>query len=193
MSFNEKLNALVRFSVYLTIILYMYNFNYLNLYIVILVMGITYLIHYFKKTKPIQIDSLNNYDSANNLNKQIYNKYNKKTTCRKPTKDNPFMNWLVTDKNYKTACDTDDKNIKKQINKYFNTNLYQNVGDVYQNNNSQRQYYTTPVSSGMSDQGGFANWLYNTPRTCKEGNGNQCVANNSKMFLSDTDYQYRYK
>ena len=38
MSFNQKLNSMVRFALYLTIILYCYNFNYLNIYILICVM-----------------------------------------------------------------------------------------------------------------------------------------------------------
>ena len=190
MTFNQKLNSVVRFSLYLTVILYLYNFNYLNLYILIGVMLATYFIYSFRDSKNIKIESINNFDSATNYRKK--NKTKNPKTCRKPTKDNPFMNWGVYDKTFKKACDINDIDVKDKIEKDFNEGLYQNIGDVYQKNNSQRQYYTMPVSSGISEQTDFANWLYGVPPTCKEGNGEQCVANNSKNFLADTDMKYRY-
>lgn len=193
MHMNEKLNALVRFSIYLAVILYLYNFNYLNLYIPIVTFIITYVIYNLKNNKTEHVDSLNDYDSAETIKKEIYKKYKRKQNCRKPTKDNPFMNWLITDKVNKNACNIDTPEIKQQVDDYFNKDLYQNIGDVYQNNNSQRQYYTAPVNSGISNQEDFANWLYNIPKTCKEGNGNQCIANKPKLFLSDTQYKYRYR
>ena len=45
MTFNQKLNSFVRFSLYLTVILYLYNFNYLNLYMPMGVMSATYFIY----------------------------------------------------------------------------------------------------------------------------------------------------
>ena len=33
-----------------------------------------------------------------------------------------------------------------------------------------------PGRDGIPDQGGFANWLYRTTSTCKEGNGIACLA-----------------
>ena len=190
MSFNQKLNSVVRFALYLTIILYLYNFNYLNLYILIGVMLSTYFIYSFRDSKNIKIESINNFDSAANYKKN--NKIKNPKTCRKPTKDNPFMNWGVYDKTFKKACDINDIDVKEKVEKDFNEGLYQNIGDVYQKNNSQRQYYTMPVSSGISEQSAFANWLYGGPPTCKEGNGDQCVANNSKNLLSNTNMRFRY-
>lgn len=190
MLFNQKLNSVVRFALYLTIILYLYNFNYLNLYILIGVMLSTYFIYSYRDSKNKNIESINNYDSATNYKRK--NKIKNPKTCRKPTKDNPFMNWGVYDKTFKKACDINDIEIKGKVEKDFNEGLYQNIGDVYQKNNSQRQYYTMPVSSGISEQSDFANWLYGVPPTCKEGNGEQCVANNSKNFLSNTDLRFRY-
>ena len=34
----------------------------------------------------------------------------------------------------------------------------------------------------------FGEWLYKTPPTCKEGNGNQCVANNPERLNGSTYY-----
>ena len=40
-----------------------------------------------------------------------------------------------------------------------------------------------------NNQVDFANWLYMTPKTCKEGNGNQCVGNNRER-LNGNSYQF---
>ena len=189
MDINAKLNAIVRFSIYLTIILLLYNFNYLNLYIVIAVMGLTYIIYNYQDKK------FTNYvENIPNLDKFIDNKYNYKppTQCRKSTKDNPFMNRLLDDKQQISACNPLSEDNQQQIEDNFNNKLYMDIGDVFQNNNSQRQYYTTPVSSNVNQQTDFAKWLYSTPETCKEGNGNQCIANITSPFLADTAFKYKY-
>ena len=51
------------------------------------------------------------------------------------------------------------------------------MNDIYNNRNSQRQYYTMPNTQIPNDQTSFARWLYATPPSCKEGNGLQCAAN----------------
>ena len=117
MSFNQKLNSVVRFALYLTIILYLYNFNYLNLYILIGAMLSTYFIYSFRDSKNKKIESINNYDSASNYRRK--HKIKNPKTCRKPTKDNPFMNWGVYDKTFKKACDINDE-VKGKVEKDFN-------------------------------------------------------------------------
>ena len=189
MDINSKLNAIVRFSIYLTLVLLLYNFNYLNLYIVITVMALTYIIYNYKHKK------FKNYvEKIPNLDQFIDNKYNSKSPnkCRKSTKDNPFMNRLLNDNENISACDPLSENTQQQIEDNFNTKLYMDIGDVFQNNNSQRQYYTTPVNSNVNKQTDFAQWLYSTPDTCKEGNGNQCIANMSSPFLADTAFKNKY-
>ena len=63
------------------------------------------------------------------------------------------------------------------IEKYFDNGLYRDVNDIFGKDNSQRQFFTVPGRGILNDQGGFANWLYGTPPTCKEGNGLQCAGN----------------
>ena len=38
----------------------------------------------------------------------------------------------------------ENDNLQNTINNHFNTNLYQDVGDIWNKNNSQRQFYTMP-------------------------------------------------
>jgi hypothetical protein len=92
--------------------------------------------------------------------------------CRKPTKDNPFMNPPVTDFNdgdVPAACNADDEDIKEKIELNFNNELYRDIEDLFNVKNSQRQFYTVPVTAIPNDQQAFAEWLYKSPATCKEG------------------------
>ena len=101
-----------------------------------------------------------------------------KRKCQLPTSNNPFMNVMLTDDtNSKQACDISNRRVKKLMNNKFKENLFNDVEDVYDRKNSQRQFYTMPSTTVPNNQDTFQNWLYKTPPTCKEGNGNQCVGN----------------
>ena len=67
--------------------------------------------------------------------------------------------------------------IKEEIEDNFEKGLVDI--DVFGRKNSQRQYYTVPVTTIPNKQTELANWLYKTPSTCKEENGFQCVGNNN--------------
>ena len=80
----------------------------------------------------------------------------KQKSCSVPTLNNPFMNHLILDESdKKPACDY-TKETKKGINSAFNTNLYQDLTDIYDKNNSQRQFYTMPVTTIPNNQKDFA-------------------------------------
>ena len=176
MNNNEKLNSLMRFSIYLTILLFVFNKNYLNFYIIISMAILTIFLHKFYDITPQENMSsiLNNFkmkDNTINFNGDKYRNI-KNNSCIKPTKLNPFMNRLMFDKDYPNIpnCPIDDPEIKNEIENNFNNNLYKNVGDIFNRNNSQRQYYTNAVTTNPNDQTQFANWLYKNNKTCKEGN-----------------------
>lgn len=88
--------------------------------------------------------------------------------CLKPTKDNPFANTLLTDlgKNREPACQYDS--VKDDIRKNFNEGLFTNSLDVYERENSQRQFYTMPVTTGIPDTAAFSQFLYGGMTSCKE-------------------------
>ena len=46
-----------------------------------------------------------------------------------------------------------------------------------------------PNTTVPNNQGDFAQWLYGVPKTCKEGNGNQCVGNNLEK-LNGESYKF---
>lgn len=92
-------------------------------------------------------------------------------TCKHPTEDNPFMNPTVTDFNLSdppVACNSDDDEIKEEIEENFNKGLYMDLNDLFNVKNSQRMWYTVPMPAIPPDQTSFAKWLFKSEVTCKE-------------------------
>ena len=89
----RKLNAIIRFSIYYSIIVYCYNKN-TNILAVPFITGlVTYLI--WKNNSSVQ---LNNYENKlRNDNPEVISIKNHNIGCQLPTKDNPFMNTMFYD------------------------------------------------------------------------------------------------
>lgn len=195
MTHVEQLNAVTRFCIYLIIILLLTKRSKILVYVAICIIILTVVFYLViiknekNKKKLNEINDNNNksneiqygfYGFDNKLNfsnkkqkKKYYSKeqmkeYNK-TTCLKPTIENPFMNGSV--ESYKKydppePCNVDDDEIKSTMVDLFNVDLYRDVGDLFENKNSQRMFYTVPYTNAPN-QSGFANWLYGNHKTCK--------------------------
>jgi len=205
---QRKTNALIRLSLYVGILLSIVNKNYLYLYIPIIALAISYALYIFTSS-----DYLNNTTTSENSNQnekntetqyaeeddidfdQIVDGFENSddfsnNKCIKPSPNNPFMNVLPTDTRKRIqACRSYNKPINQDINKHFDSKLYKDVSDIFNNRNSQRQFYTMPSTTIPNDQETFSKWLYLTPPTCKEGNGNQCVANTQER-LNGRSYKF---
>jgi len=186
-SLEDKLNAIMRLSIYISILLY-FNYNQDSKYLLIApFIGI--LTMYIYSNKPIKEEKeIEGIENESEDNKR----------CTRPTLDNPFMNVTMKDylnvKDGKTvdrspACDIDDPEIKRETDKYFTNNLYRDVGDVFGKMNSQRQFYTTPSTTIPNDQESFANWLYKTPNTCKE-NSDACLRYEDLRYKSNRGVEF---
>ena len=196
MSYSEKLNAIMRFSIYLSIIMFLYKENYLVFYIPIFIGLFSYFLYdNYKKNIP---KTERFHTEINNVKKTNIKPVLAKTnnTCQRPSYNNPLMNVLPTDIKYRPerppACSSTENMIKEEINEKFNVNLYRDITDIYGKANSQRQYYTTPNTTIPNNQEAFSKWLYGTPLTCKQGNGEQCIANVYNNILADTPFKYKY-
>ena len=90
--------------------------------------------------------------------------------CVLPTASNPFGNFLLTDHadrpDRAPACEYDF--VKDDIRREFNDGLPRNVGDVYERQNSQRQFYTMPNTRSLPDTKAFAEFLYGNSGGCKQ-------------------------
>jgi Family of unknown function (DUF5762) len=174
MSFVEQLNSALRFSLYLSLLLFLVKQNSLVFYISLFVAFLTALLYEF-------------YSRNNRMRMELYNKidvrYDKQKNefCALPTQNNPFMNVLMNEytdfPNRPGACDINNRRVKKQAEKYFDNNLYRDVDDIWNRKTSSRNWHTVPSATIPNDRQSFQDWLYKTGPTCKEGNGNQCYIN----------------
>lgn len=169
MVYIEKLNTILRLSMYISILLFAVLNDRRAFFLVIIVAIITYILYSVENNQEEyrEID----YDRV--INKEQYTE----EKCTKPTMENPFMNVMMNEyqENPKRgkACDVDQ--VKEYVDDYFENTLYRSVDDIYNKDSSTRQYYTMPNTNIPNDQEGFANWLYKIPeKTCKEGNGEKC-------------------
>jgi hypothetical protein len=174
----RKLNALFRFSIYYSVIVYVYRRSFNVFYIPLITGIITYLI--YKKNDSISLDNIKADMMMNNpVNNEQLSKLN--SECKIPTKDNPFMNPTLDEysnnKDVKGAClSFDNKGVQEKIDELFHDDLFRDYTDIFNNKNSQRQFYTVPGNNVPNGQGDFAQWCYGQPPTCKEGNRLDCLS-----------------
>lgn len=178
MTIQEKLNAIVRFFIYLGVFLTLVKSDYRYMLLGIIAAILSVIFNEFELKKR-------NVAETFLRNKELEIVDNK--VCARSTVDNPFMNMSIADislnPNHPEACNRQSPEIKKTIEKNFNARLFRDVSDIYGNQSSQRQFYTMPVTTITNDQSAVGRWLYGMEKselTCKEGNGTRCYKN--KMF-----------
>jgi hypothetical protein len=180
MTLIEKLNAIFRLSIYLSVLLYLLTGKYLYLYIMIIVGLFTIFIYKNQK------DNIELY--FNSFHENIYNTELDNPIIIKPTDNNPFMNInLITDDKTKEKSPPswNNETIQKEIEKKFEHDLYKDVGDLYGKSNSQREFYTMPSTTIPNDQTSFAKWCYSQGPTCKE-NSIYCTSQMNHVPYIDT-------
>ena len=175
----RKLNAIVRLSIAYTLIMYFLKREQKYLVIPFVTVGITWIIWY--KQEDIHTDSVMKESMSDKLDDLV--KINDLSTeCRVPDKENPFMNPNLADFSSdkppppKSCPSYNNVGVQRRVEELFNEDLYRDVNDIFGKNNSQRQFYTVPGNQVPNDQGSFAQWLYGTPKTCKEGNSIACLS-----------------
>ena len=206
-SYNRKLNSIMRFTIYYSIILYIFTNNSSIFCLPFITLLITLYLYRYpininkKKSKDRTLEGFMNEIDNNNLDKlidsDIFIDCNNidENIYRKPTLDNPMMNLnLITGtpdnssesfkKGKKTNPDLlraiptfDNICVADMVNQKLDYGLYKDPNDIWGTRNSNRQFYTMPNTTIDNHEIDLGKWLYKTPPTCKEGNGLQCSAN----------------
>jgi hypothetical protein len=147
---EELLNSIFRFSIYISILMYVFKRRILMFLLPVFVSAVTFYVYYRNK-------------------EYIDPKDDNSFPCLRPSSTNPLMNILVSDygdnQDRKKACDS--FHVKKDIQKYINRTRYRNSFDVLEDEFSERPYYTTAITTIPNNQEDFANWLYKEKDTCK--------------------------
>lgn len=184
MTDSERLNSIARFSIYTGILLALFNGKIWPLYIGAFGLGFTLFIWKNKDSDDATIRKIVEFFNRREVSPQRPSRqeledqgtYLSSDECTLPTQNNPFMNITVNE--YKDnpqrgeACDYFDsleqQGVKNQVDNNFNYNLYKDVSDLFDKNNSQRQFYTMPVTTIPNKQDDFAHWLYGNASSAKD-------------------------
>jgi hypothetical protein len=145
----EKINAMCRFLIYFAIATSVYGKTFIPIFVIIismLLIGFEYNRRKSTTTTEYVHDKLFPSD------------------CSEPTKENPYVNRLIGELPAKLSPCNDGG---VDGDKFLNEELPKNMWDIYNKNNSQRQFYTLPNNDLPNKQLEFANWLYGSDTTCK--------------------------
>jgi hypothetical protein len=190
MLYEEKLNAITRLIIIITILGYIFTFSSRILVVGFLTLVVIFVLFTMQK-KKITKETLNEgFKSKDNHLNEVYVKAQHlvdpvtletvlKTDFKEGTKKNPFSNVLLTqimdDPERKSAppafnVDVDEditKNVKRAV-QLMNPNIEntnkQLFGDLWEKFNldqSNRIFYSTPNTRVSNDQSAYAQFLYN--------------------------------
>ena len=141
---------------------------------------------YNKKDKYLESFNFNRIFKEPKLIKQ-------KIVYEKPSYENPFMNLNLIQNPDKATFQNSFE--KKNANYY---QLEDKIEECYEKHHPNpsplnlkdsdiqgRQFYSVPGNTIPNRQNEFANWLYKTPPTCKEGNPIQCAQNIPQRLMNN--------
>jgi hypothetical protein len=197
MCYEQKLNAISRLIILLTILGYILTMSKRIIVVCILTLVVIFVLYRMRKQKVTK-DMLENFDILGNEVTGLFDNKPKsfvnpvtldsvlRTEFKEGTKKNPFSNVLLTeitdDPNRKAAppsfnIDVDEditKNVKRSVqmmNPGIKNTNYQLYGDLWQKfelDQSNRVFYSTPNTRVTNDQGAYSQYLYGYMPSAKE-------------------------
>jgi len=176
LSIDEQLNAITRFVIYFGVLLFIATGNASSFLLIAVGVAVIVFIQqngkdFLSKKKEHFLDS---YRSAHQLPNGYPLEVDRKgEVCQAPSKDNPFMNLLVSDyannPNRPKSCDVRDTAVRDEVNRLYNSNLFLDVDDIWEKRNSQREFYSVADSRIPNDRESFAKWVYDDRNhSCRE-------------------------
>ena len=205
MSYNQKMNAITRMIIVLTILVYFITGKSRSILFGILSVGLVYLVHYSKKPKTDAFTSLDGKTKDNNpalsaLGTKADSVLVAPTEVfQQPSAANPFSNVLLTDINGNPKKKPAPPAYNDQTNQnillaakeaVLNANpgqpdisdkLFKDLGEQLTFEQSMRQFYSTPSTTTPDDQKAFAEFCYGGMISCAEGNQFACARNAAAM------------
>jgi len=214
MNYEQKLNAITRLIIIITILGYILTFSIRILMVGMFTILAIFLLFQFRKSKITNNNlkegfSLNNDENYINqvkyYNKSITNPVTLetvlKTQFKEGNKKNPFSNPLLTeilddpDRNaappaFNPEVDADiRKNVKKSVQymnpeiKNSNKQLFSDLADNFDLDQSNRAFYSMPNTRVVNDQGAFSQYLYGGMISAKDGNAQALIQDNPRYNL----------
>ena len=215
MTFDEKLNAISRFIIVLSILGFIITKSIRFLVIGIVTLAIIYFVYKMRKQKIVK-ELLNKDDKEGfkNIDKKSYLQPTEITISNPETletylksdfeptnKKNPLGNVLLTEitdnplrkaappafntEVYEDIINSTKKMVQLLNPEIKNTNqqLFGDLGEKFEFDQSMWYYYSTPNTKIPNDQGAFANYLYGDMPSCRGGDDVACIKDNFRYTL----------
>ena len=176
MSVDQSLNAVVRFVLYLSVLLFFCSMDARYFLYVPTILLVTLALHiWFPKAKEMAITEA--------FRGSPFVSSNKTGETSLPTPDNPFMNATLPDimdnPNRPPAADITDKTVRDQVNKAFSktSNIYMDTSDVFDMVQAQRNFWSVVED----DHAGLLKFLGKNAKSDKLGSESYAVAKGTKQ------------
>jgi hypothetical protein len=196
MTFHQKLNAISRTVILVTLVLFLFYRTVRILLVGGLTLGIIYLLYYYRQKEcQKKLKGLINEGFDNPALAVLEGGPDVSKTFDTPTDTNPFSNVLLPDYDYNPN--------KKPAPPAFNTSVNQNIleqakqlvvdqnpgqpdiadklftdlGEQFVFEQSLQPFFSNPATTIPNDQAGFADFCYGSMVSCKEGNMFACARN----------------
>ena len=194
MSRNQKLNAVMRVVLGLTIIGYAISRRTAILISAFLV-GVISIVYWWNGSR-YEKEAIK--EGLEAMNQTRFSTPELELT--KPTKENPMMNIRVNDildnPTRASALPSFDPKVEKEINdktkdfvtEQFNSDpkirelLFSDLVETIKFDDSMRNFHSMPSTSLPNDQGAFAQFCYGDQPSCKEGDGLACERNAFRQY-----------
>ena len=191
MTYEQKMNAVSRLVIVLTIVGFLITYNYNLLIISFIIMVFIYLLYNYQKKEFQKKDYLENFKDTPAmaaLREKGLEMPDTSEIFDQPTENNPFANVLMTDYDYnpnkKPAPPSYNENVNQEIlnqaKKLVNNanptqpniadKLFRGLGEEMEFQQSLRQFTSNPSTTIPNDQKGFAEFCYGEMISAKEGN-----------------------
>jgi len=198
MTSNQKLNAIARIVIVLSILGYVISKSVFIPLVAVLTLFATVV--YGKSTNkegmtnPSQVGR----DLQGNLQNEMRVRLaNNPTMSDKlgdhtlPSKSNPLMNVQLTEitdnPTRKSAAPAYNPSVQSKIDKAvkeaLDPRLFKNVGDEVEFEHSMQRFYSTANTEIPNNQDAFAQFCYGSMASCRGGDDEACVKNNYRHIL----------
>ena len=204
MKSGQKLNAITRLVILLTILGFVYSRRIAILITGFVTLAILVVLYFLQKKKDEKIEEQNIKEGFKNNEE---NQVKKGLTLpplnfTMPTKENPLMNVLIPQIQYdperQVAAPSFNEEVEKEINKktqdfvveQFDNDekikklLFADLADNMEFSFSMRNFNSMPATSIPNDQGAFEQFCYGDMISCKEGNSFACERNDFRKYPS---------
>jgi hypothetical protein len=198
MSRNEKINAITRLVIILTLLGFLVTQSYNFLFTGLVTLGVIAALYYAKEYKQDNQGGGLQSRAEGFTNPEVYQAL--KGNFTNPTNKNPFMNVLLPEiqdnPTRKMAAPAYNRAVEKQINEdtenfvvsnfdndpQIKKKLFSNLGDSLEFENfGQYNFYATANTRVPNDQKSFADFCYGDMVSGKEGNDFALMRNNPRI------------